>query len=463
MSRIFLSYVGLLSLGWNVAWGANETSGIYTSPGYPSPFPSYSTQNTRIELPGTNTTVFLHFEKLDLRSTSSSNPALLRVYDGTSSSSEKIAEFTGNTVSFDVESTTNNMYLTFSSNSYPGAAGSGVYATYTTVNNHYNLSDGTGSISTPNYPNPYPDSEVIHWTIRQPTYAFTRVEIHDFETEECCDSLSVRNGPTSSSAELQLLAGDNGYTPFTFMSTEKAIFLRFISNGFSSGRGFNATYHPGFRYILGGSSGEVKSLNFPSNYTTYLAEQWVITVPFTNMSVLLEFKSFDTELGDLLTIRNGDRDTSPIVGQYSGSQLPPIYISSANKLFVSFVSRDGATNRGIFATYLAVYRSDYTTTTQAPICTEDGVYRIPFPGFCEKYYQCVNYHAYEQSCAPGMFFDPAMSECNFADLVDCPWFTTFPTTEPSVCPPDGIEFIPIPGDCTSYILCAEGIPQVQGA
>lgn len=52
------------------------------------------------------------------------------MYDGTSSSSEKIAEFTGNTVSFDVESTTNNMYLTFSSNSYPGAAGSGVYATY---------------------------------------------------------------------------------------------------------------------------------------------------------------------------------------------------------------------------------------------------------------------------------------------------------------------------------------------
>ena len=41
---------------------------------------------------------------------------------------------------------------------------------------------------------------------------------------------------------------------------------------------------------------------------------------------------------DLLTIHNGDSNTAPIIGEYSGSSVPTSQISSTNSVLIQFQS-----------------------------------------------------------------------------------------------------------------------------
>ncbi|OXA54371.1 Cubilin [Folsomia candida] len=341
--------VAFLAAGVN---GANETTGILTSPGYPDAY-TRGTRTTAIELPNPNATVLLQFQKLDLTATGYTSSTFFRIHDGLNTSDRVLNIYSSNEyyTAKDVESTGNKMLIYFSAY-HTGAPGSGYYATYSTVDRHDNIILETGSITSPGYPAKNTDAVAIHWTLTQPNSDFVRVEIEDLELNEDSDSLTIRDGPLAGSPILGQLSGVKNQTHHTFLSYRNSTFLRYVSNGLSTGRGFNATFHPGYRYRLTGSaSGEVASKNFPSNYSTYLAEEWVINLPAGNMSVLLEFKCFHTDTDDVLTIRDGDSYLSPIIGVYSGNDLPPNILAYNNRLTVSFVSYGGATNKGFYATY----------------------------------------------------------------------------------------------------------------
>lgn len=72
-----------------------------------------------------------------------------------------------------------------------------------------------------------------------------------------------------------------------------------------------------------------------------------------------------------------------------------------------------------------------TTTVRVPTTPEDGVSPapgtcrdnqisfLPFPGKCDMYILCACGAEVLQHCAPGLFFDPKISACNFIQLVDC--------------------------------------------
>ena len=47
---------------------------------------------------------------------------------------------------------------------------------------------------------------------------------------------------------------------------------------------------------------------------------------------------------DYLRLYDGDSNGSPMLGQYSGTSIPPSHISSSNKIFIHFQS-DGDTTR----------------------------------------------------------------------------------------------------------------------
>jgi len=63
-----------------------------------------------------------------------------------------------------------------------------------------------------------------------------------------------------------------------------------------------------------------------------------------------------------------------------------------------------------------------TTTTEAPEpgrCRPNEVTFHPFPGLCEYYTMCACSSEVLLHCAPGLYFDPSINNCNFQQLVDC--------------------------------------------
>ncbi|WMW77816.1 gliding motility-associated C-terminal domain-containing protein [Flavobacterium sp. 20NA77.7] len=101
--------------------------------------------------------------------------------------------------------------------------------------------------------------------------------------------------------------------------------------------------------------------------------------------VTVVFNSFNVAAGDNLIIRNGDLPTSPIVGTYTGANLPPSFTSTSPSgcLTFSFTSNTTGTSTGWDATIYctppitcfkptAVTVSNITATTASVSWTESG-------------------------------------------------------------------------------------------
>uniref|UniRef100_A0AC34G344 Uncharacterized protein n=1 Tax=Panagrolaimus sp. ES5 TaxID=591445 RepID=A0AC34G344_9BILA len=92
-----------------------------------------------------------------------------------------------------------------------------------------------GTISSPNYPNPYPNSFLQFYKIVVPETKIVLVEVIDFVTEPNFDYLRIMDGnnATDISQTLGLLSGNltgNGSMPMTFYSTQSIVSLLFYTD-----------------------------------------------------------------------------------------------------------------------------------------------------------------------------------------------------------------------------------------
>ncbi|XP_035790437.1 peritrophin-1-like [Anopheles albimanus] len=88
-------------------------------------------------------------------------------------------------------------------------------------------------------------------------------------------------------------------------------------------------------------------------------------------------------------------------------------------------------------------------------CPPDGIAFLPDPaGRCEFYVICIAGTEYpDNECAPGLYFDVTLEECNYANATDC--VNNPCSTDPATPQP---EIYPNEVDCTKYILCLAGEP-----
>ena len=78
---------------------------------------------------------------------------------------------------------------------------------------------------------------------------------------------------------------------------------------------------------------------------------WLIQVE-EDSTILLTFNSFDTEsCCDALFVYNGSSSNAPLIGEYRGSTLPDFIQSSSNELFLLFDSDGSVTNDGWSISY----------------------------------------------------------------------------------------------------------------
>ena len=77
--------------------------------------------------------------------------------------------------------------------------------------------------------------------------------------------------------------------------------------------------------------------------------QWRLS---SNANLRLVFFRFDTErVHDFVDVYDGSSNSSPLIGKYNGTTLPPTLTSSFNKLFVTFKTDHSILGTGFAAIY----------------------------------------------------------------------------------------------------------------
>ena len=125
-----------------------------------------------------------------------------------------------------------------------------------------------------------------------------------------------------------------------------------------------------FEYTLTGSSGEIKSSNYPSNYEVNQDFYWTIKVE-PNEIIRLSFIAGDIEKSpncdnDYIIIRDGKKNDR-VISKYCGQILSNTLLSSDNHMFIHFHSNKQNTKSGFRLKWEALLKLNPTTTPATKI------------------------------------------------------------------------------------------------
>ncbi|XP_006819256.1 scavenger receptor cysteine-rich domain-containing protein DMBT1-like [Saccoglossus kowalevskii] len=231
-------------------------------------------------------------------------------------------------------------------------------------------------ITSPFYPNDYPNDARCDWVIYAAySYRNIYVEFYNFDTESCCDYVSVGNGDTPGVSVV--IDRHSGSTlPQSFYSSGRTVWMRFYSDGSVTNSGFRVrmydqedydcvdTYH-----LPQWGSIHIESPNYPGNYPNNCRCQWIVYADAYYRRLYVHFNDFETEAGyDNVSIGDGY-----IVGdnvrldQYSGSSNPPAIYSNDDAMWMTFYSDSSVTLRG----FQAHFHEIGSYSTYEPVTTDD--------------------------------------------------------------------------------------------
>ena len=222
------------------------------------------------------------------------------------------------------------------------------------------LSVEPGNIITQSSPQEYQD---CLWHVKLPNITKLNFDFINFNVPCSNGYTELRDGsmPYSTATVLAQYCGFDRPPPLV-MSNSGEFWVRFKSNASDPQVGFYSVYFPECGGHLYGSTGEIRSPNFPKEYFHNSKCIWTITVQ-EGKSLHLNFVQFSVE-GDAnrqrcphdhLTIWNGSHSNATLIGKYCNSSPPPSVVCSAgNSVHMKFHSDDALAWSGFFITYSAV-------------------------------------------------------------------------------------------------------------
>ncbi|XP_078584733.1 scavenger receptor cysteine-rich domain-containing protein DMBT1-like [Branchiostoma floridae x Branchiostoma japonicum] len=281
--------------------------------------------------------------------------------DGSDSSSanRKLQSLTGQVLVNNIISTSNQIFVRFTSDesttaqgfrfSYIDTASDTAAPTSAPGCGGILTAPPGGTVTSPNFPDNYGNEEYCEWTITVPEGSVVLLTFDSFHIEDGVDHLTIYDGGSDSDTELLSLTGETSVHPFT--STSNQMFVRFTSDWTFTLQGFQFSYTdtdtaiaaptiaPGCGGILTAPpGGTVTSPNYPDNYGNEEYCEWTITVPEGSV-VLLTFDSFHIEEDyDYLTIYDGGSDSDTELLSLTGETSVHPFTSTSNQMFVRFTS-----------------------------------------------------------------------------------------------------------------------------
>nr|XP_006820566.1 PREDICTED: suppressor of tumorigenicity 14 protein homolog [Saccoglossus kowalevskii] len=219
----------------------------------------------------------------------------------------------------------------------------------------------TGAFSSPNYPNGYYNNDdLCTYTITVASGSSIQLTFTAFDTESY-DHVYVYDGLSTYNS--LLLDASGSFVPAPVLSSGNTLYVVFDSDSSVTHTGFYATYttldyESGFgslNGVCGGSlttdSGTLSSPNYPYSYSSYSDCYYRISVT-SGENIQLTFSVFSTESTyDYVRVYDGSSTSSPLLGEFSGSSLPSMIVTTGSDLLLYFHSDSSVENTGFYASY----------------------------------------------------------------------------------------------------------------
>lgn len=316
------------------------------------------------------------------------------VYDGPDENSALLAEWWGNTLPQTITTTAGvgAMCIKFVTNA--SVAYSGWTATYEASGTAPScegisvLTAPSGSIEDGSGTDNYVSNQKCAWYIAPPCATAVTVSFSEFDTEADYDGLVIYDGLDLKN-KLGQYSGTN--LPATITSNTGTMVIAFMSDYANNQAGFKLNYSssavPDYAYgssILNqDDSGVISDGSADKNYCNNTNYTWLIQPPQAT-NIALKFTDFELEASssdgksyyDFVEVYDGNSETAPLLGRFTGNTIPPMITSTGGSLFVSFRTDYDNAYKGWSAEYTSSQKSycdnGITTLTASSGSFDDG-------------------------------------------------------------------------------------------
>ncbi|XP_048584559.1 uncharacterized protein LOC116603455 isoform X2 [Nematostella vectensis] len=222
------------------------------------------------------------------------------------------------------------------------------------------VTDWTGNLKSPEFPNYYPNNISCSWVLT--VSPGNRIEVTTFvllldsystEDPSCPgDYLEVRQGASRVSPLIGRYCG--GSVPPPFVSSSENLFMQFVTDASGSSAGLFLQHKGVCRVQLNETSGTISTPNYPQFYPTSQDCLWSIRVN-SLLEITLNITTLDTKHNDNCTfdyveVYAGVSMGAPLIGRHCGLAEGLSYARRGN-LSVRFVSDGDREKMGFLATY----------------------------------------------------------------------------------------------------------------
>uniref|UniRef100_A0A8C5GVT5 Metalloendopeptidase n=1 Tax=Gouania willdenowi TaxID=441366 RepID=A0A8C5GVT5_GOUWI len=430
-----------------------DSTGNFSSPGYPNGYPSYTHCVWRISVtPGEK--IVLNFTTMDLYKSSLCWYDYIEVRDGYWRKALLLGRFCGDKLPDVLISTDSRMWIEFRSSS--NWVGKGFAAVYEAICGG-DITKDSGQIQSPNYPDDYRPSKECVWRITVSEGFSVGLSFQAFEIEKhdsCAyDYLEVRDGPLETSPLIGRFCGHD--KPEDVRSTSHTLWMKFVSDGTVNKAGFAANFFkeedecakpdnggceqkcvntlgsfkcacdPGYELstdkksceaacggLLSKLNGTISTPGWPKEYPPNKNCVWQLIAP-NQYRISIQFEAFELEGNevslcnlckndlvckyDYVEVRSGLSSDSKLHGKYCGTEVPDVVTSQYNNMRIEFKSDNTVSKKG----FKALFFSDKDE------CSKDN-------GGCQ--HDCINtVGSYVCQCRHGFVLHENKHDCKEAE------------------------------------------------
>jgi hypothetical protein len=206
----------------------------------------------------------------------------------------------------------------------------------------------------------YQDNATCSWLIspQDPEYdsiKSIKITFLKFDTEAEGDTLFIFDGPDESSPLIGAYSGNS--IPGVIISEGNQVYLKFLTNSLTSKEGWQFDYESIFPVYCSGTttltdpSGSIEDGSVEKKYSSNSVCRWKI-LPENGLPVTFFFTSFElVDTTDFVKIY--DLQTQELLGNFTGSQLPPPVTANSGKMMILFMTNTSVNSQGWSGEYIS--------------------------------------------------------------------------------------------------------------
>ncbi len=275
----------------------------------------------------------------------------LRIYDGSDDTAPLLGTFSGSVRNQQLIATSGAAFVVFTSDEQNTAAGWQLSYNAEEIpdpvfcRGEQTRTAPTDTITDGSGPFDYGNNSACSWLIQPDSASNIRITFDSLRTELGFDFVTIHDGPTAQAPVLGRFSGSN--LPAPLVTSQGTALVVFNSDFSITDAGFGLRYEALFNtepvFCRGqqtrtATADTITDGSGTENYGPNSFCQWLVQ-PEGARSILLTFEAFDTERNrDFVTFYAGFDMEAPLVGRFSGSELPPMVEVTAPVVLVVFTS-----------------------------------------------------------------------------------------------------------------------------